>query len=122
MSIRILIADPCAFCTHIGRSSPPGRRLIRRAPGSMPHPYREPVTTMSTKSVLRPPGATTAARSVSLTDRIAMRLGMALVIWSRRTRTKRLPVDPLLAHQLRQERAAREAEWVMLGATMHLWR
>lgn len=77
---------------------------------------------MSTKSVLRRPATKPAARSVALTDRIAMRLGMALVIWSRRTRTKRLPVDPLVAHQLRQERAAREAEWVMLGATMHLWR
>ena len=77
---------------------------------------------MSTKSVLRPPGATTAARSVSLTDQLAMRLGMALIVWSRRTRPKRLPVDLLLAEQLRRERAAREAEWVMLGATMHMWR
>ena len=77
---------------------------------------------MSTKSVLRPPGATTAARSVSLTDRLAMRLGMALILWSRRTRAKRPPVDLLLAEQLRRERAAREAEWVMLGATMHMWR
>ncbi|MBF4590159.1 hypothetical protein [Curtobacterium sp. VKM Ac-1395] len=80
------------------------------------------MTTMSTKSVLRQPGATTAARSVSLTDRLAMRLGMALIVWSRRTRPQRLPVDLFLAEQLRRERAAREAEWVMLGATMHMWR
>lgn len=77
---------------------------------------------MSTKSVLRRPATNPAARPVALTDRLAMRLGMALIIWSRRTRTKRLPVDPYLQEQLRRERATREAEWVMLGAAMHLWR
>ncbi|OII34789.1 hypothetical protein BIU98_02145 [Curtobacterium sp. MMLR14_010] len=80
------------------------------------------MTTMPTKSVLRRPPTPPAARSVALTDRLAMRLGMALVIWSRRTRTQRPPLDPSLQQQLRRERAAREAEWVLLGATMHLWR
>jgi hypothetical protein len=75
---------------------------------------------MSTKSVLRRPTTTSAVRPVALTDRLAMRLGMALIIWSRRTR--RPPIDPYLREQLRRERANREAEWVMLGATMHLWR
>ena len=111
-------AFPCACRSILSARA----RANPSRPGSLPDPYPEPVTTMSTKSVLRPPGATTAARSVSLTDRLAMRLGMALILWSRRTRAKRPPVDLLLAEQLRRERAAREAEWVMLGATMHMWR
>ena len=34
----------------------------------------------------------------------------------------RIPGSAFLQQQLRRERAAREAEWVLLGATMHLWR
>ncbi|ROP66147.1 hypothetical protein EDF24_2806 [Curtobacterium sp. PhB130] len=77
---------------------------------------------MSTKSVLRPPGTTLEPRKVSLTDRIALRVGMALIIWSRRTRRVRPPVDPALVAELERERAEREAEWAMLGIGMRAWR
>lgn len=77
---------------------------------------------MSTKSVLRPPGAAVAPRKVSLTDRIALRLGLALIIWSRRTHRVRPRIDPMLREQLTREREQREAEWFMLGAGMRMWR
>ncbi|MFJ3382935.1 MULTISPECIES: hypothetical protein [unclassified Curtobacterium] len=77
---------------------------------------------MSTKSVLRPAGATLEPRTVSLTDRIALRVGMALIIWSRRTRRVRPPVDPALVAELDRERIARETEWAMLGIGLRTWR
>ncbi|MEN0104455.1 MAG: hypothetical protein AAGC90_16150 [Curtobacterium sp.] len=77
---------------------------------------------MSTKSVLRPPEALDAPRTVSLTDRVALRIGMALIIWSRRTRRVRPSIDPALRVQLDRERAEREAQWLMLGAGMRVWR
>ena len=75
---------------------------------------------MSTKSVLRPPDAGVAPRKVSLTDRIALRIGMSLIIWSRRT--QRPQTDPALREQLDRERTQREAEWAMLGIGLRAWR
>lgn len=75
---------------------------------------------MATKSVLRPPDTADAPRTVALTDRIALRIGMSLIIWSRRTR--RPPIDPALRAQLDRERQQREAEWIMLGAALRSWR
>lgn len=77
---------------------------------------------MSTKSVLRPPGATLGPRKVSLTDRIALRVGVALIIWSRRTRRVRPPVDPALVAELERKRIARETEWAVFGIGLRTWR
>ncbi|WIB58634.1 hypothetical protein DEJ13_09085 [Curtobacterium sp. MCLR17_007] len=75
---------------------------------------------MSTKSVLRPPDAPVAPGRVSLPDRVALRVGMSLIIWSRRTR--RPQIDPELRARLAREREQREAEWVILGAGLRMWR
>ncbi|WP_144758599.1 hypothetical protein [Curtobacterium sp. 9128] len=75
---------------------------------------------MSTKSVLRPPDTGVARGRVSLPDRIALRIGMSLIIWSRRTR--RPPIDPALRAELVRERERREAEWLMLGVGLRMWR
>ncbi|PZE67576.1 MULTISPECIES: hypothetical protein [unclassified Curtobacterium] len=84
---------------------------------------------MSSKTVLPPPRPVRppirAPRPVSLPDRLALRLGLALIVWSRRTRRQPHEVDPaaVLRRQREHEaRLAREAEWLILGAGMHLWR
>jgi hypothetical protein len=81
---------------------------------------------MSSKTLLRPVRPPDGRpRRVSLPDRVALRIGLALIVWSRRTRRQPHEIDP--AEELRrqreeQARLAREAEWVILGAAMHMWR
>jgi hypothetical protein len=61
-----------------------------------------------------------AWRSVSVADRMALRVGMALIVWSRRTHRPRSSAegarDELLA------RAAREAAWQRDAVFVGRWR
>jgi hypothetical protein len=62
---------------------------------------------------------------VSLPDRLALRLGLALIVWSRRTRRQPHEIDP--AEELRRQREhearlAREAEWLLLLTGPRQWR
>lgn len=75
---------------------------------------------MSNDLILRPPDTRAEHRRVTLTDRLALRIGMSLVIWSRRTRRTRM--DPALRVRLEREREQREAEWLALGSAMRAWR
>ncbi|ROP66848.1 hypothetical protein [Curtobacterium sp. PhB115] len=77
---------------------------------------------MSSKTALRPPDTRTVRRRVSLSDRIALRIGMSLIIWSRRTHHVRPSVDLATRNRLEREREQREAAWLVQGAAMHLWR
>lgn len=79
---------------------------------------------MSTKTTttIHPPDVRAVLRRVSLADRIALRVGMSLIIWSRRTHHVRPSVDIATRNRLERERAQREAEWAVRGAAMHLWR
>lgn len=55
-----------------------------------------------------------SVRTVSLADRAALHLGLALITWSRRPRTvaPQSSRDELLGrHRAANERAARESEW-----------
>ncbi|WP_144711964.1 hypothetical protein [Curtobacterium pusillum] len=77
---------------------------------------------MSTKTTaIRPPGTRAARRRVSLSDRIALRIGMTLIIWSRRTHHVRPSVDIATRNRLERERLDREARWLVQSAAMHLW-
>ncbi len=78
--------------------------------------------TVSTKTTTRPPDTRAVRRRVSLADRIALRVGMSLIIWSRRTRKERPEVDLATLARLERERRQREADWITQGATMRMWR
>lgn len=73
----------------------------------------------------RPPDTPTAARTtrVSLPDRIALRIGLALVVWSRRTHRPRQTLSHdeyrALALQLAAERRRNEQR---LAESMLHWR
>ncbi|PYY35029.1 hypothetical protein DEJ16_09340 [Curtobacterium sp. MCJR17_055] len=81
---------------------------------------------MSSKTLLRPVRPPTGApRPVSLPDRLALRLGLALIVWSRRTRRQPHEIDP--AEELRRQceheaRLVREAEWLLLVTGPRQWR
>lgn len=75
---------------------------------------------MSNDLVLRPPDTRAERRRVTLTDRLALRIGISLVIWSRRPRRTRM--DPALRVRLEREREQREAEWLALGSATRAWR
>jgi hypothetical protein len=81
---------------------------------------------MSSKTLLRPVRPPTdPPRRVSLADRVALRIGLALIVWSRRTRRPPHELDRaehLRRHREHQDRLARETEWAVRGAAMHLWR
>ncbi|MBT1633023.1 hypothetical protein [Curtobacterium flaccumfaciens] len=77
---------------------------------------------MSTKTTTRPPDTRSVRRRVSLADRIALRVGMSLIIWSRRTRKERPEVDLATLARLERERQQREADWITQGAAMRMWR
>jgi hypothetical protein len=81
---------------------------------------------MSSKTLLRPVRPPTGSpRRVSLPDRLALRIGLALIVWSRRTRRQPHEVDPaeVLRHQREREaRLAREAEWLILVTGARPWR
>ncbi|MGN7189519.1 hypothetical protein [Curtobacterium sp. MCBA15_004] len=80
---------------------------------------------MSSKTTsTRPPdtAAAAAVRRVSLADRIALRVGMSLIIWSRRTRRVRPSVDHATRQRLERERRERELDLLVRGAAMRMWR
>lgn len=77
--------------------------------------------TVSTKTTIRPPDTPAVRRRVSLSDRIALRVGMSLIIWSRRTHHVRPSVDIATRNRLERERQQREAEWLLRSAALHLW-
>ncbi len=79
-------------------------------------------TTLSTKTVIRPPDTRAVRRRVSLSDRIALRVGLSLIIWSRRTHHVRHSVDLETRRRLEQERAAREAAWLLQVGLQNRWR
>jgi hypothetical protein len=65
------------------------------------------------------------AARVSLADRVALRLGLALITWSRRSRTvaPRPTLDELHARTERAaERTARERRWARELHLGHPWR
>jgi hypothetical protein len=61
-----------------------------------------------------------AWRSVSIADRIALRVGMALIVWSRRTHRPGLSADR--ARDALRARAAREAAWQRDATFVGRWR
>ncbi|MBT2501152.1 hypothetical protein [Curtobacterium sp. ISL-83] len=77
---------------------------------------------MSTKTVIRPPDTPAVRRPVSLSDRIALRVGMSLIIWSRRTHRVRPSVDVATRNRVEREREQRETDWLLRGAALHLRR
>lgn len=77
---------------------------------------------MSSKTATRPPDTRAARRRVSLTDRIALRIGMSLIIWSRRTRRVRPVIDHATRLRLDRERQQRENDWLTQGAALMMWR
>ncbi|MEJ8283066.1 hypothetical protein [Curtobacterium citreum] len=77
---------------------------------------------MSTKTTTRPPDTRAVRRRVSLADRIALRVGMSLIIWSRRTRRVRPVIDHGTLLQLERERQQRENDLLLQAALMRAWR
>lgn len=77
---------------------------------------------MSSKTATRPPDTRAARHRVSLTDRIALRIGMSLIIWSRRTRRVRPVIDHGTQLQLDRERQQRENDLLLQAALMRAWR
>lgn len=77
---------------------------------------------MSNDTDVRPPGTRAVRRRVTLADRIALRIGMSLIIWSRRTHHVRPSVDLATRQRLERERYERELDWLTQGAAMRLWR
>lgn len=77
---------------------------------------------MSNDTDVRPPGTRAVRHRVTLADRIALRIGMSLIIWSRRTHRVRPSVDLATRQRLERERRERELDWLTQGAAMRLWR
>jgi len=77
---------------------------------------------VSSKTTIRPPDVRAVRRRVSLADRVALRLGMSLIIWSRRTHHVRPSVDFETRRRLERERQQRETDWLVQDAAMRLWR
>lgn len=77
---------------------------------------------MTTKTALRPPDTTERPRKVALGDRIALRIGLALIVWSRRTRRIRPAIDHETRLRLERERREQEAALYALTIGMQRWR
>ena len=86
------------------------------------HSNNETVHTMSSKTIIRPPDTGERPRRVSLSDRIALRIGLALIIWSRRTRRERPVIDHETFLAERRARAAREDAWLAAAIQLRSWR
>ncbi|GGK89280.1 hypothetical protein JOE58_000848 [Curtobacterium luteum] len=76
---------------------------------------------MSTKTTTRPPD-TRAVRRVSLPDRIALRIGLWLILWSRRTTPVPMTVDFATRQRIERERREQQLRVLLRSGTMHLWR
>ncbi|PZF59690.1 hypothetical protein DEJ23_01280 [Curtobacterium sp. MCSS17_008] len=77
---------------------------------------------MSNDIDVRPPDTRAVRRRVTLADRIALRIGMSLIIWSRRTRHVRPSVDHATRQRLERERRERELALLVQTAAMRMWR
>ncbi|AIV40147.1 hypothetical protein [Curtobacterium sp. MR_MD2014] len=77
---------------------------------------------MSNDIDVRPPDTRAVRRRVTLADRIALRIGMSLIIWSRRTHHARPSVDHATRQRLDRERRERELELLVRSAAMRMWR
>ncbi|MFJ5145261.1 hypothetical protein [Curtobacterium sp. NPDC088465] len=77
---------------------------------------------MSNDIDVRPPDTRAVRRRVTLADRIALRIGMSLIIWSRRTHHVRPSVDHATRQRLDRERRERELELLVQSAAMRMWR
>jgi hypothetical protein len=78
---------------------------------------------MATATTTRRPvveASTPAVRSVSLTDRVALRVGLALIVWSRRTHRPAPSLD--LGRSVQLGIAEREASWQRQAAFLGRWR
>ncbi|MET3637125.1 hypothetical protein [Curtobacterium oceanosedimentum] len=79
-------------------------------------------TIVSNDIDVRPPDTRAVRRRVTLADRIALRIGMSLIIWSRRTHRVRPTVDPATRQRLDRERRERELDLLVRSARMRMWR
>ncbi|WIE77111.1 hypothetical protein [Curtobacterium sp. MCSS17_007] len=77
---------------------------------------------MSNDIDVRPPDTRAVRRRVTLADRIALRIGMSLIIWSRRTHHVRPPVDFATRQWIERERRERELALLVQTAAMRMWR
>lgn len=65
----------------------------------------------SIPSTVHPQSVPARPRRVSLPDRIALRIGIALVQWSRRPRVIVTRASILHRHEVQQSRREREKQW-----------
>ena len=77
---------------------------------------------MSNDIDVRPPDTRAVRRRVTLPDRIALRIGLSLIIWSRRTHHVRPTVDFPTRQRLERERREREVDLLVQSAAMRMWR
>lgn len=77
---------------------------------------------MSNDIDVRPPDTRAVRRRVTLPDRIALRIGLSLIIWSRRTHHVRPTVDFSTRQRLERERREREVDLLVQSAAMRMWR
>jgi hypothetical protein len=114
----ILARIPRAFSrTRSRRIRALGGRVHRRA---LEAPKKG--TIVSNDIDVRPPDTRAVRRRVTLADRIALRIGMSLIIWSRRTHRVRPSVDFATRQRLDRERRERELDLLVRTAAMRMWR
>ncbi|WP_152998245.1 hypothetical protein [Curtobacterium luteum] len=77
---------------------------------------------MSTRTTTRPPDTRAVRRRVSLPDRIALRVGLWLILWSRRTTRIRVSVDFATRQRLEREQRESELRLLLQSGAMQLWR
>ncbi len=77
---------------------------------------------MSTKTSTRPPDTRAVRRWVSLPDRIALRVGLWLILWSRRTTPVRVSVDLETRQRIEREQRDSQLRLLLQSGAMQLWR
>ncbi|MEK6344002.1 MAG: hypothetical protein V4737_09210 [Curtobacterium sp.] len=77
---------------------------------------------MSTTTTTRPPDTRAVRRRVSLPDRIALRVGLWLILWSRRTTPVRVSVDFETRQRIERERRETQLRVLLQSGAMQLWR
>ena len=77
---------------------------------------------MSTRTTTRPPDTRAVRRRVSLPDRIALRVGLWLILWSRRTTRVRVSVDFATRQRIDREQRESELRLLLQSGAMQRWR